>query len=304
MLETSPTLPSCAHLCLCNFAKQNAENQRLLAYRAQPTLVDRAIDPRFEMSGQCKSHKRFEAPYNVPRVSDPATMQLSGERPKRPSVPASSRAHVDNTTVQSQFAELTDAESQLTGYCRSSTFNFEGRSSYNPQHQGPLVGTTGRVPIRGTRPHYARPATKGVHPVGPNTAESVPTVPTNVPLPPVQTETQQACTNCTPRFDVYTACDGNECPMGLGSAQSRPPSMKGAPSCPDHSTTPYLAEQGQWWHWKGRLPEERKECWRWNDHPYELNAYGVARKANCTVQGSCCQDLFANNTKRKLLTKT
>ena len=88
--------------------------------------------------------------------------------------------------------------------------------------------------------------------------------------------------------------------MCLGSAQARTPTMQGAPKCPE----PHLAEQGQWWHWKGTMPEARKECWQWNDHPYELGVYGVARKAGCEVQGRCCQDLFGNNTRRKLVTGT
>ena len=81
------------------------------------------------------------------------------------------------------------------------------------------------------------------------------------------------------RFDVFTGCEGEDCPMSLGSAQARPPTMQGAPKCPD----PHLAEQGQWWHWKGAMPEARKECWQWNDHPYELGVYGVARKAGCEM---------------------
>ena len=88
--------------------------------------------------------------------------------------------------------------------------------------------------------------------------------------------------------------------MSIGSAQARPPTMQGAPKC----TEPHLAEQGQWWHWKGTMPEAHKECWQWNDHPYKLGVYGVARKARCEVQGRCYQDLFGNNTRRKLVTGT
>ena len=296
MRATQPTLPSDAHLCLCNYAKQDWENQRLLAYRSTPKLVDRTIGPRFEMAGQCPTNKRYEPPTVVPR------------RPSRAVAPRT----LGDTKVQAQFGELVAAESQLTGYDRSSTYNFRGRLSGHETNAtpGPNVGTTGRVPIRGMRPWYAPnactdPASHGckrAQPVGPNTAESVPTVPTQLPVPPLDkaTSTPQACTNCTPRFDVFTGCEGEDCPMSLGSAQARPPTMKGAPKCPD----PHLAEQGQWWHWKGAMPEARKECWQWNDHPYELGVYGVARKAGCDVQGRCCQDLFGNNTRRKLVTGT
>lgn len=314
MRATQPTLPSDAHLCLCNYAKQDWENQRLLAYRSTPKLVDRTIGPRFEMAGLCPSHKRYEPPAVVPRVSAAAAMSLApADKRARPSRAAAVAPRtLDGATVQAQYAELVAAESQLTGYDRSSTYNFRGRL---PGHEtnataGPNVGTTGRVPIRGMRPWYAPnactdPASHGckrAQPVGPNTAESVPTVPTRLPVPPLDetTSTPQACTNCTPRFDVFTGCEGEDCPMSLGSAQARPPTMQGAPKCPE----PHLAEQGQWWHWKGTMPEARKECWQWNDHPYELGVYGVARKAGCEVQGRCCQDLFGNNTRRKLVTGT
>jgi hypothetical protein len=305
MHHTQPTLPSTAHLCLCNHAKQADENRRLLAYRATPKLIDRVIGPRFAMANACPSHKTYEAPVVLPRASAAHALGKRAARPRR----------LDQDTAQRQFAELVSAEAQLVGYDRSSVYNYRGRMpGHDATNPGPRVGTDGRVPIRGMAEYYApgpsdprypsERCTKAFRcdPVGPATAEQVPTVPTRVPEPPVYGPTPQSCTNCTPRFDVFRDCE-RDCPRGPGSAQMRTAQMRppvtcnGAPSpCPE---PPSYTSAAEWQHWKGTMPDARAECWQWGDHPYELETYGVARKGACRPE-TCCQDLFANSTRRKL----
>jgi hypothetical protein len=177
--------------------------------------------------------------------------------------------NIPSKQVHDQFADLIHVESYLSGYHRPSTHNFKAQPKAMSGSYAQYLQPSPVVRIR------------------------------HLPLQPHSENTSGSNreSNCNSNFVARSPDTYKECPRMSGTVQTRSPTMQNAPWCPQ---PPHSSDEAHWWHWKGSLPEARKETWKWNDHPYELNANGVARVDRTTYGSRCVQDLHLNSTRRKL----
>lgn len=176
---------------------------------------------------------------------------------------------IPSNQVHNQLADLIHVESYLSGYHRPSTHNFKAHPKAMSGSYADSLQTSPVVRIR----HL---------PFTQNTTD---------------TSMYNLDSRCNSSFASRSPDTYKECPRMLGTVQTRSPTMQDAPWCPQ---PPHTSDEAHWWHWKGSLPEARKESWRWNDHPYELNINGVARVDHSLHGSNCVQDLHLNSTRRKL----
>ena len=98
--STTPTQTNLfSPLCICNLSKHAHMNHKLQEHTSTPRMIDRVLGPRPKMDSRCTTHRSYQHVESFP---------LNEQR---------------STTVNDQFAELTNVCSQLQGLCRSSAFN-------------------------------------------------------------------------------------------------------------------------------------------------------------------------------------
>lgn len=93
-------------VCICNWQQHDTMNKRILQQASSARIVQRTIPPRPMMDNRCTTHRPYQPTETVSSriVNDKDT----DEKP---------------LTVNEQFSQLTDINSQLIGLCRSSAHN-------------------------------------------------------------------------------------------------------------------------------------------------------------------------------------
>ena len=309
MRPTAPP-PSSAAFCQCNYATQAEMNRKWLALTASPRIVDRVLCPRPARASPCATRK-YEPPYTVRKQTAPlppthvhAAPDMSPPNTPAPSSHPLSSSHTSSASTSTQFADLVRTESCLMGHHRPSTYNYE------PLVRTPQARSAHAVDgwVRGGAAMTGSGGGTGLRLRGcggrcsdnKNTKEN---------------NNDTTSRTCVPRYGVPSTCVGGNAnatcaSVTYGSAQTRAPLSPNAPHVPNVHTVPHAEQRplrsdearGTTWR-TGAMPYERAQCWAWGDHPFELDALGVARTDRKQISGGgCVQDVFDNSTRRKLLT--
>ena len=91
-------------VCICNWQQHDTMNKKILQHASSARIVQRTIPPRPMMDNRCTTHRPYQPTETV-------ASRITHNRNEKP------------RTVNEQFSQLTDVNSQLRGLCRSSAYN-------------------------------------------------------------------------------------------------------------------------------------------------------------------------------------
>ena len=225
---------------LCNFAKQDAHDARILHLRCRTEYPNnRFLSPRPATASQCPT-RTFEPTFET-NPAAPPYHRWRGER--------------------------ADAESELRSMAPAPASSPSPSDEARLRHSELLRG--GWAMCAASPPTAIRRRWQS-------------------PLP-----ASQLATNCLRDFHAPPLCAASDCPRGVHSSCARPALF--CNTCPNASR-----RSDELLTWKD-LVDRRPAHPAWNNHPHALEERAVARYGPCgCTAASACQDLFENQTRRKL----